>query len=528
MPFQNRVYKAACQVAALIFFLIGLAGCASPQAAPPTEQATSDFAGCPAVVAGPEGVLASAYFPPDLHTRITTLLNDLQPVAGLAIAVVHDDQVIYSRAFGYSNLTDCTPVTLDTRFYLKSTTKSFTGVLAALLHEEGVLELDAPITEYLPDLAPPGIEASRLTLRDHLTHTMPYFDSGMNYRSAFVGMDPSEYVPHINTWARPTDTRLQYSNVGPIVAAHAIGSAAGVSWRDLLEDRIFAPLGMHNSFAYMSKAKTGPIARVYVLGEDVPFEPTVIKDDSQMHAAGGTVSTVQDLSRWLMASLNDGRIGNEKLLPSFAFQQAHARIVNLDVTYYKFHRFAHGLGHFIADYEGDILVHHFGGETHVSFMPEHGLGIAILSNQIQGGAFTTHRIAALLYDILLKKEDLELRWQTATTEIRDALENSRRQKAARIQSLIDAAPDVHVQLPPADLQGTYQNDRLGDITFSLVEGELKMQFGALSGTLAFIRGNAYLADFAPWGGPPELFIFSQTDNGFQMDWGGRIFSVISN
>ena len=489
------------------------------------QSANNAFQECAPVTASNEGLVNPAYIDTTLDDRIATLLNETESVAGLAVAIVHKNKVIYQRGFGYRNLEECLPALPDTRFYLKSTTKSFLGVLAAQLHWEGDIELDAPITEYLPDLSPPGIQASQLTIRQHLTHGIPYFDGGLNYQSAYVGMDESEYIQHINTFARPKDTRFQYSNFGPIVAAHAIGKATGSNWRDLMENKIFAPLTMQNSFTHIDKATNGPIATVYIIGEETRYEPTVLKVDSQMHAAGGAFSTVEDLSRWLVASLNDGLIDGQQALSPFAFQQAHARQINMDWTYYKFRRFAHGFGHYSADYEGDLLMHHFGGETHVSFMPGHDLGIVVLSNQIQGGSITTHRLAALLYDMLLDKDNIEQRWTTAHKEIEEGIERTVNRKKERIAQLRSSAPTSTSNVPAAGVAGKYTNGRLGSIVVSVSGNDILMQFGALSGSLEHIKDNAYLADFDPWGQPPELFVFEMNDTSDkqQINWGGRLF-----
>jgi hypothetical protein len=246
-----------------------------------------------------------------------------------------------------------------------------------------------------------------------------------------------------------------------------------------------------------------------------------------MHAAGGTISTVNDLARWLIASLNDGAIDNTQPLSPFAFQQAHAPQINMDWTYYKFQRFAHGFGHYSATYEEDLLMHHFGGETHLSFMPEHGIGVAVLSNQIQGGAITTHRVAALIYDHLLDKGNMDERWATAIAEIREGFASLKARKTDRVQQLKRSVPDSVTMIDVSDLPGRYRSDRLGDIVLSVEDGRIFMQFGALSGTLEHVTGDAYLADFDPWGEPPELFVFRRDRQAghIVLDWGGRLFAA---
>lgn len=458
---------------------------------------------------------------------IEDFIRQADGLPGVSIAIVKDDEIVYARGFGYRDLSTCAPATSDTRYYLKSTTKNFLGVAAAVLHEEGAIELDAPVSEYLPELKfPDGLRSEQSSLRDHLTHTQPYFDSGLNYRTAFPGNLPEEdFVEHVNEYSQSKDIKFRYSNFGPIMAAHAMGAKTGVNWREFIRKKIFEPAGMLDSFTVMAEAEQGPMAQGYVGGGENEFEPSLTKVDSQMHAAGGAVSTVADLGRWLIINLNEGWIDGEQVLPKRAIEQAHARQVQLDWDFFEFHRFAHGLGVYSADYDGDLLMHHYGGETHLSFMPEHKLGVVVLANELDFGGRVTHALAASIYDMLLDKADVTARMDRRLEEIAEAkskLNGRLDQYLAKVRSEAPTAEPVFIL---DDIIGAYENDRLGAMQIVKDGAALRVRFGAIDGALDHLGGDAYLADIGLWNSmPPQVFVFRQDEElGFVLDWGGRIF-----
>lgn len=459
--------------------------------------------------------------------RIEDFIRRADALPGVSIAVVKDDEIVYARGFGFRDLSACEPATSQTRYYLKSTTKNFLGAAAAVLQEEGAIELEAPISDYLPGLQfPDGLRPEQSSLRAHLTHTQPYFDSGLNYRTAFPGNLPEEaIVEHVNAFSESEDIRFRYSNFGPIMAAHAIGAKTGTNWRDFIREKIFEPAGMDDSFTVMADAEKGAMAQGYIGGGDAEFAPSLTKVDSQMHAAGGSVSTVADMARWLIINLNEGRIDGEQALPQRAIEQAHARQVQLDWDFLEFHRFAHGLGVYAADYDGDVLMHHFGGETHLSFMPERRLGVVVLTNELDFGVRVTHALAATICDMLLDKNDVAARMDRRLEEIGQAKANVAGRLDQYLAKVKSEAPDAEPVFGAADLIGTYENDRLGEMSI-VKDGEtLRVNFGAINGALDPLGGDAYLADIGLWNSmPPQVFIFRNDDKlGLVLDWGGRIF-----
>lgn len=495
-----------------------------------TAMAERSLDGCGMITANHEGVHDQSAFDTVLEKRLLTLLNATAGVPGLAVSVVQDNRLIYARGFGFRDLASCKPLTADTRIYLKSTTKSFTGLLGALLHEDGIIDLDAPITRYLPafDLPEP-LNPDQISLRMHLLHTKPYQNGGVNYMASTYGLgDFSTALPILKTYSTVKDTGFAYSNVGPIVAAYAFEAASGENWRDLIEEWVFEPLGMQSSFAHLSKANKGELATSYAFDDEGQFLPVTTKHEAQLNAAGGAFSTANDLARWMIVNLNNGELHGKDVFPARVMRQTHAPQVQMDWQWsLGIYRYAQGLGVYHADYDGDLLMHHFGGETHVSFMPEHGLGVSVLTNQIAGGAGTSHRVALLIYDYLLGKDGMDTRFDKAETAIKAYVARQPDQRKTAVEKLRQSVTDEVQDFAEEELIGTYQSARLGDIKlYADGRGRFAMLYGVQDGLLVHVSGDAYLADFELWNEPPVLFRFyrDRKTGNMVLDWGGRIFS----
>jgi len=338
-------------------------------------------------------------------------------VPGFAIAVVRDDRVLFAEGYGVRDVESKLPVTVETGFYLASSTKSFTGLAAAILARRHKLDLEAPITRYLPELTLPApLDPASVRLRDLLTHRTGIANSEVQRHLADSGtLTRPELVAMMREGSRPISREFTYSNLGYNLLGYVIESATGKTWQRVVGEEILEPLGMTRTTTSMTEAAAGELAYPYTLRGSA-LERLALKTDGRMHAAGGMVSTAADLAIWLRANLGGGRLGERQVLDAAAVANAHRKLVETDREYYRFHRTGYGFGWYWSDFEGERLLHHFGGYdgyyAHVSFMPEHGIGVAALVNANDYGAGTmTHLVAAYAYDLLLDKPDATTRWR---------------------------------------------------------------------------------------------------------------------
>lgn len=439
----------------------------------------------------------------ELPQYVADLMKKLPVTPGLAIAVVHGDKVIFVQGFGYRDLKAKLPVTPQTGFYIASTTKSFTGTAAKLLADEGKIDLDAPIKKYLPNLvlkAP--LSTEQISLRDLLTHRSGISNEAINLRTAYTGQADSETLLRLLTdYSKPISPEYRYSNIGYIITALAMERATSETWQQILERKILTPLEMNHTTAFASKAKaSGDFALPY-LAQDGSFVELPYKQDNTMHAAGGMISSPEDLAKWLIANLNDGKYKGRQIISASALEEVLSPQINQNRDFYKYKRYAYGLGWNLGTYNGEKFVHCFGEfhgfRPHVSFMPAHKLGVVVLVNESTDGFTLPDLIATDIYDYLLQKRPLRITPNPRVDEYLAGLQKNKEERAKRAASKTRAQASSMDPLELKIYAGTYANAEMGQIVISTEANSLVARFGNLTSALVQIKSDVFEASFLP-------------------------------
>lgn len=439
-----------------------------------------------------------------LQQHVEGIMKELPVVPGVAIAVVRGDRLIYAKGFGYRDLKSKLPVNPQTQFYIASTTKSFTATAAKLLAEEGKLDLDAPLKTYFPNLvlkAP--LSAEQISLRDLLTHRSGMNNEPIVFRTAYTGQyDTNEIFNLLSTSTTPTSPQFRYSNLGYVIAGYAMEKAAGEPWQKIVKMKILDPLGMGATTAYASQAKAGTNYALPYMAEDGAFVELPYKEDNTMHAAGGMVSSAEDLAKWLIVNMNGGRFNGRQVISPASVEEILSPQINQQRNFYKFKRYAYSLGWNIGTYEGDKLIHCFGEfqgfRPHVSFMPEHKIGVVVLVNESRDAIFLPDLIACDIYDHLLRKKPFQVSANARVKEYAAMLQKNReerKKKAAARESEREKGTAPTLDL--AAYAGTYQNQEFGRITLSVEGTSLVARFGNLSSKLEHYHRDIFEAKFIP-------------------------------
>ncbi|HLT46393.1 MAG TPA: serine hydrolase, partial [Rubricoccaceae bacterium] len=409
---------------------------------------------------------------------VSETLEALGAVPGLAVAVVRGDEVVYLRGFGLADREAGAEVTPDTPFYIASATKPFTALAAVLLDRQGALDLDASLASLFPDVAfVPEVGADSVTVRHLLSHTHGLDNDPIVFRAAFSGEHTPETMRALLAETAPNEDAppgtFRYTNVGYNILSLRLDALAGGPWQDLLDALLFEPLGMDHTTAYASEAaRWSPAAPYHPFGEDGPERIYLQKTDATMQAAGGMYASARDLARWLLVHLNGGRLDGRQVLPAAALAEAHRPVAEVDDRYGPFERRGYGLGWYTGPYDGEPVLHHFGGfagaHAHLSFMPERGLGVVVLANESIVAGRLVPMIAAFAYDWWRGEPDVVALY----TAQRDALVAGFRQ--ARDGALEEAAERARrkwtLSLPFEAYAGTYVSPLYGTLTVA-VEGE---------------------------------------------------------
>jgi CubicO group peptidase (beta-lactamase class C family) len=410
-------------------------------------------------------------------------LREFPEVPSLGLAVVKDGRTILTRGYGYRDVERKLPATADTGYYIASSTKSYVGLLTSMLAARAVVDLDAPVTRYLPEVRfGAGVKGEKVTLRTLLTHTSGIENNGVTMRTAYTGEHTSAALIAALSKSTAIEPKFGYDNLGYVVAGLVLERVTGKTWQELLASELFVPLGMTRTTTAMSVAARSELAKPYDLGDDLHVEPvSFVKTDQTMHAAGGIVSTPRDLAKWLELQVNGNRAVDAKALAEAQREQVKTDGSN----WYRFRRYGYAFGWYHSDYEGATLLHHFGGyqgwRAHVSFMPAQKHGVAAVVNTGGIGAPVRDLIAAYIYDLLLGKPDLDNAYTAHLAKMRTdelaKLEKVRADLAKR------AGRTWMLHHPPATYAGTYENEAFGRLRITEEGTALRASLGALQATL---------------------------------------------
>lgn len=318
----------------------------------------------------------------DLAGRIDTAIAPFfkADAPGATVIVVKDGKPVLRKAYGMADTAKGVKMTPEMAMRLGSITKQFTAAAILLLQEEGKLSVDDDITKHLPDY--PG-KGKKITIEHLLTHTsgIPSYTGKSGYVQTMAQdmtvaqmidsfkNDPLEFEP---------GSRYRYNNSGYFLLGAIIEKISGQSYAGFLEQRIFKPLGMHDTYYEGLGNSKAPVAAGHSRGEK-GFGPARPLSMTQPYAAGALVSTVDDLARW------DAAIGAGRLLKPASWQRAFMpyRLSDGKATEY-------GYGWDIDKLQGETAIGHGGAingfATYALRFPDQKAYVVVLANSDSGPA----------------------------------------------------------------------------------------------------------------------------------------------
>jgi CubicO group peptidase (beta-lactamase class C family) len=407
--------------------------------------------------------------------RFVSEQRELWNMPGCAVGVGRGEKLVWKAGFGTCELGTQRAVTPETLFPIGSTTKSFTAAAVAALVDDGIVQWDRPVREYIPEFAmsdPVGTE--RVTVRDLLSHR-----TGIP-RHEFVWLghpdrSRADLVRRLRYLAHNKDIRqaFQYSNLGYVTVGHLIEAVSGSTWEAFLGDRLLKPLGMDRSnFSVDETQNTDDFSQPHELRDGnvvrVPF-----RDMRQIGPAGGIVSCIDDMVVYLRAQL--GIAGNDVVShDALAETQAPQITVPEDRTFPESTRFAYGLGWLVGQYRGHRIVEHNGGVdgflTDCLFLPDDGIGVVVLTNLWSAMG---KPVAYRAFDELLGLDPID--WSTRLKTQWDAVFEAIRTKR-RERPRVENAPLLRELEAYA---GEYEHPGYGRFSVAVEDGRLVPTFGAL-------------------------------------------------
>jgi CubicO group peptidase (beta-lactamase class C family) len=361
-----------------------------------------------------------------LEKNIPLNMEDAR-MPGFSIAVVDDGETIYAEGFGLRDTQKNLPATPDTLYGIGSITKSFVAIAIMQLVEEGKIRLDDPVGEHIPfELGMPG---DPITIHHLLTHSLgvPSLATSTVAISRGLGMDTgvpfgssADFYRLVNgatdeVVARPGE-RFFYHNAAWRMLGAIIQEKSGVPFHRYLKEKVIDPLGMERTTLSLTAFQSDPdhILPHLKVGEEVEASnfPYPNPDDnpefSFITAAGGIVSSVNEMTRYLNAQIEKGRTGSGRLASEESFEQMQRIHIRRPDGYYGEYGYGYGLS-ITPDFFGHEMIGHGGSiavsTAYMAFVPDLRAGVVMMGN-CSGMSYAT--IAESVIAILMGKDPEEV------------------------------------------------------------------------------------------------------------------------
>lgn len=404
-------------------------------------------------------------------------------IPGAAIAIVQGGRVVYERGFGVRKLGDKEPVTPRTLFMIGSVTKSLTTLMMAKLVDEGRFRWDTPVVQLFPEFA---LADATVTPKVTMLHTvcactgLPRQD--MEFLFEFAKATPEMRVASMKGMKPTTGfgETFQYSNTmvstgGYVAALAAEGKGPmGAAYDRVMKSRVFDPLGMGATTSDVAVARRGEHAIPHGRTLRNEFAPIRIEDEAgviSVRPAGAIWSNVQDMSRYVMTELSGGVApGGARVVTAENIakrREPQARMSD---------KLSYGVGLMLQDDHGVKVIQHGGNNlgytADMYFLPDHGVGVVLLTNG-QGANFFTGVVRRRLMEILFDGKE----------EASRTLAFGVKQQEAAIQKLLEDVRFEPEREWIAPWMGGYANAHLGAIQIQRKGNDVRLDAGEWEGTV---------------------------------------------
>jgi CubicO group peptidase (beta-lactamase class C family) len=426
-------------------------------------------------------------------------------VPGCAVAAVRDGRVELAGGWGLRDREAGLPATQDTLFAIGSTTKAFTATTIGALVDEGLLDWDRPLRDYVPGIQLHDQFASeRLTIVDLLSHRsgLPRHDLtwiGQPARSRAEIVRALRFLP----LSRDLRQEWQYCNLGYVAAGHVVEALSGVPWEEFVRGRLLEPLGMRRTNLSVDEMladddHSAAYSRRGGVITDVPQRPL-----PAVAPAGAINSSAADMARWLLVQLAGGRLdGATVMSPATAKRQLTPyMLMPAGEEMPGLVQYGYGLGWTIGRYRERKVAMHSGGidgfQTHCALLPDDGIGVTVLTNT---SASLMHLVVAFrVLDELLGLEPLDA-FGFLKPRFDAIMAGSRQAKTA-----LRVVPDAPAARPLSAYAGEYEHPGYGTLSIALDDQRLKPSLGTMALSLTHRHYETFALNWDELGDEATVF-----------------------
>ena len=429
----------------------------------------------------------------------------------IAVGVIKDGKVELCEGFGYADVEAGRKADADTLYQIGSCSKAFTAAAAAVLVDQGKLDWDKPVIEYLPWIRfMDPFTTYHATTRDLLCHR-----TGLPRHDAYWINGPCtrrDMVENLRNMQPAWSFRSNwcYQNTCFVAVGMLIEALSGQTWEEFVRENLLEPIGMTRTTFFVDDIAGDPNhAEPYdrVVPTDltgmtkIPF----LKSDREDRAkgvgapygpAGSIMSTVRDMLKWVEFNLNDGKVGDKQIISEANMKELHKPQMLMStpllMDYPEMDFYSYGLGWFLETYRGHKMVEHGGNINGFSalttMIPDQKLGVVCLVNF--NDSFNTYATTYDILDSYLGAEggDWHNRMRAFIADtFRAMLEQN---KGADSEQIPNTTP-TH---PAEAYAGTYRNACYGDIVIAQKDGKLTFTYNKQESPLTHFHYDTFRID----------------------------------
>ena len=419
---------------------------------------------------------------------------------GIGVGIVMGDKLVFAKGYGFRDYGKKLPYTITTTQPIASNSKLFTAVAVGLLVEDGKLRWDEPIKQFVPGIRFYNDELDRsVTIRDMLSHRsgVTRHDS-IWYKSTFTRRELWDRLRYLEPTA-PIRTKFLYNNLMYTAAGQVIEELSGKTWEQFVQQRIFDPLSMSHSTLTIEDNIKGPEPAVpYSERRDSTdlYKQPYYTAEVAIAPAGAINSNVQDLSRWVIALLNKGKVDGKQVIPEAVLRETMAPSLGLPNTVLESRGWGenlnsyYGMGRTVSSYRGHLLALHGGDlpgfHSQISIMPNDSIGVIVLVI----GDHVAPMYTGLTLDIYERLLGLPLTpWSERLNEIR--LKNKAAGTKARAVADVGRVPGTKPSHPLDDYVGEFAHPAYGVVTVARGDKELGFDFHGIKMPLSHFHYDRF-------------------------------------
>ena len=450
-----------------------------------TDRVIAGLGACVLLLAASQIVAAGAVTKADVDAALPKLESyirekmDAGAVPGLSVAIVFNDQVVYLKGFGVREVGRPDPVDADTVFQIASLSKPVSSSIVAAIVSDGTVTWDTRIADIDPSFQLfDAYPTAEVTIRDLFAHRSGLPGNAGNDLEA-LGYD-RDTILHRLRLVRPWVSfrgGYAYSNFGLTEGGVAAAKAAGMSWEDAAEAKLFKPLGMTGTTTRYADYLAAENKAVLHVRYDGKWQALAKRMPDAQAPAGGINSTARDLAEWMRLELADGKYDGKQLIAAGAIEATHTPVMSRGIHPITGLPNFYALGWGVSYGPHGVVWDHAGAfsngaRTFVRLIPSEQLGIVVLANAFPTGM--PEAVSETFYDLVFDGKSTR-DWLADWNALYESMAGPANEAAMTTFGNPPASPSP--ALPLSAYVGTYANDYFGEATVAEADGGLTVKLG---------------------------------------------------